>query len=85
MEHEGDSDTNHNWCTRCGDQRIAKETRRYGNKRTSRENPNYSIIKINQNSEKSLGDLRKLAVTQTHACVKNSQRSKTIKIYNQLL
>ena len=27
--------------------------------------PNYSIIKINQNTEKSPGDLRRLAVTQT--------------------
>ena len=29
------------------------------------DHPNDSTVKIDQNSEKSLGDLRKLAVTQT--------------------
>ena len=33
--------------------------------------PNFSISKIDQNTEKSLGDLRKFAVTQTP--VKNHQ------------
>ena len=32
---------------------------------TSGEHPNYSIVEIGQNTEKSPGDLRKLAVTQT--------------------
>ena len=36
-----------------------------GNKRMCGEHPNYSIIGIGQNTEKSPGDLRKLAVTQT--------------------
>ena len=27
--------------------------------------PNYSIVKVEQNTEKSPGDLRRLAVTQT--------------------
>ena len=36
-----------------------------GNKRTSRDHPNYCIIKISQNIEKSSGNLRRLAVTQT--------------------
>ena len=54
MEHENDSDTNCNWCTR----------------------NNYSIIKIGQNAKKILGDLKRLAVTQTpvkESSVKNSQ------------
>ena len=45
--------------------------------------PNNNIYKINQNNEKSFGDLRKLAATQTpseepssNAYVKNSQRVK---------
>ena len=36
-----------------------------GNKRTSGDHPNHSIIKIGQNTEKSSGDLRRLAVIQT--------------------
>ena len=32
-------------------------------KRTCRDHPNSSIIKIDQNTEKSSGDLRRLAVT----------------------
>ncbi len=55
MEYEGNSDTNCN-----NPQRVSKGT---GNKRTSGDRPDYSIIKINQNTEKSPGDLRRLAVT----------------------
>ena len=36
-----------------------------GNKKTIRDHPNYSVIKVRQNTEKSPGDLRRLAVTQT--------------------
>ena len=43
---------------------LIKETGRLRNKRT-REDPNYSIIKIGYNTEKSSGDLKRLAVTQT--------------------
>ena len=35
------------------------------NKRTSRDHPNYNIIKIDQNTGKSPGDLRSLAVSAT--------------------
>ena len=35
------------------------------NLETSGDNPNCSIVEIGQNTEKSPGDLRKLAVTQT--------------------
>ena len=37
----------------------------HGNKRTSGDHPNYYIIENGQNTEKSPGDLRRLAVTQT--------------------
>ena len=40
-------------------------TGRLGNKRTNGDHPNCSIIKIGQNTEKSPGDLRRLAVTQS--------------------
>ena len=42
-----------------------------GNKRTSESYPNFSIIKFGQNTEKSPGDLRRLAVSQTQ--VRNYQ------------
>ena len=50
---------------------IYKWTRKLGNQRTSRYYPEYRIIKIGQNTEKSPGDLRRLAVTQTR--VRNHQ------------
>ena len=42
-----------------------------GNRKTSGYHPNNCIIEISQNTEKSPGDLRRLAVTQTP--VKNHQ------------
>ena len=65
MEHEGDGDTNCNWCTWNNPQRIGKGTGRLGNNRTSGDHQDYSIIKIGQNTEKSPEDLRRLAVIQT--------------------
>ena len=42
-----------------------QKNRGLGNKRTRGDNPNYSLVEIGQNTEKSTGDLRRLAVTQT--------------------
>ena len=50
---------------------VTKGTGGLGNKRTSGNHPNYRIIKIGQNTEKSPGDLRRLVVTQT--LVRNHQ------------
>ena len=74
MEHESDGDINCKWRARYSHQRIGTETRGLGNKRTSGDQPNYSIVDIGQNIKMSPGDLR-LAVTQTPAntCVKNSK------------
>ena len=36
----------------------------FGNKRTSGDHPNYSIVEFGQNTEKSPGNLRRLVVTQ---------------------
>ena len=65
MEHESDGNTNCNRCTWYSHQRINKGTGGLGNKRTSGDHPNYSIVEIGQNTEKSPGDLRILDVTQT--------------------
>ena len=51
--------------------RLSKGAGRDGNRRTSRDHPSYNIVKIGQNTEKSSGDLEKLAVTQTS--MKNHQ------------
>ena len=63
MKQEGDCDTSCNWCTWNNPQRLNKGAGRSGNQRTSQDHPKYSIFKISQNMEKSLGDLRRLAVT----------------------
>ena len=65
VEHESDVYTNYNWCSCYSHRRIVKGTEGHGNKRTSEDHPNYSIIKIVQNTEKSPGDLWRFAVTQT--------------------
>ena len=65
-EHESDADTNCNWCARYSHQSIGKGTGRLGNKRRSSR-----LIKIGQNTVKSLRDLMKFAVTQ--APVENHQ------------
>ena len=70
MKHEGDSDTN---CNVYSHKRISTGTRRLRNQRTSRDHPNYSIVEVSQNTEKSPGDLRRLAVVQTS--VKDYQRT----------
>ena len=66
MEQEGDDDTSSNWCTWNDLQRIGKGGGRVGNKRSSKDHPEYSI-KIGQTTKKSPEDLWRLAVTQTPA------------------
>ena len=57
--------TNRYWCFWYSNQRIIKGTEELGLRSTSGDHPNYNIIENGQNTEKSPGDLRKLAVTQT--------------------
>ena len=55
---------------------IVKATRRLGDNRKSEDHLKYSVIKINLNTKKSSGDLRRLAVTKTPVVGwKNSQRN----------
>ena len=67
-KHEGDNYTNNDWCSH---PKIIKKTGRLGGWRMSGDHPNYSIIENGHNTEKSPGDLKRLAVTQTP--VKNHQ------------
>ena len=43
---------------------LKKGTRRIGNQRKKRDHSNYCIVKNSQRTEKSPGNLRKLAVSQ---------------------
>ena len=65
MKHESVGDTNCYRRARYSHQRIDIGAGRLGNKRRNRNHPHYNIIKITQDTEKSPGDLRRLAVTQT--------------------
>ena len=64
MEHEGNTDIKCNWCVWNDPQRLGKRVGKIGNRRTSRDHPNYSILKIGQNTDKSPGDLRGTDATQ---------------------
>ena len=65
MKQKSDGDTNCNWRVRYSHQRISTMTGGLGNKRTSGDHPNYSIVKIGQDTEKSSELLRRHAITQT--------------------
>ena len=73
MEHAGDNYTNCNWCVWNSNSGITKGTRGLGGGRTSGDHPNDSIVENCQNTKKSPGDLRRLAVSQTS--VKNHRLS----------
>ena len=60
--YEGGNYTNRDWCFWYSHQRIIKGTGRLGN---WRKNGDHYIIENGQNNEKSPGDLRRLAISQT--------------------
>ena len=64
MKHEGDGDTNCRCCTCNIPKRLRKKTRGMENRKRNRDRPDYSIIENGQNTEKSHGDLSRLAITQ---------------------
>ena len=65
MEYEGDGDDSCYCFARYDTNRLGKGAERVGNRKTSREHPNYSIVEIGQNTEKSSAGLVGLIVTQT--------------------
>ena len=77
-EQEGVGYTHSNWRAPYSHQRIDMQARGFGNKSTSRDHPNSSLVESGQNSEKSPGDLRRLAETQ--APVKSLQLKSRSKI-----
>ena len=65
VKHEGLTDTSRSWCARNSLQEFGKWTGGTGNQSENRNHPNYSIADISLNTEKSPGDMWRLAVTQT--------------------
>ena len=65
VKHESDGDTNCNRLSCYSHERIGKMTRGIGNKKASVDHPDYSVVEIGQNTEKSTADLMRLVVTQT--------------------
>ena len=65
VEHESDDCTYCDWCVWHNNKRIIKNSGGHEILRTGRDYPNDSIIENGQNTEKSPGDFRRLAVTQT--------------------
>ena len=63
MEHEGDGDTNCNRSPLYIHQKIDTGTGERGNKKTSGYHPINRIAEIGQNTERSPGYFRRLAVT----------------------
>ena len=60
MEYQGDDNTNCDGFARFSLQKISTRIRRLGNKKTIGDYLDYSIIKISQNTEKSLENLLSL-------------------------
>ena len=60
MEHEGDGDTNCNLWAQNYSEKFDKKVWSVGKWRMSRDQTNYNITEISQNSEKSPGDLLSL-------------------------
>ena len=69
MQHDGDGDTNCYWYAlntiMPTKKKLGKEAEKLRNQKTSGDHADYNLIKIGQNTEKSPGNLRRLAVTQT--------------------
>ena len=56
MEHESDDYTNCNWGSWYSHQRIGTRTGGFENNGKGGDSPNYSIVDISQNTDKSPGD-----------------------------
>ena len=69
-----------NWCSWYSHRRINKGTGWLGHKTTRGDHPNFCIIEIGQNTEKSPEDLRRLAVTQTD-CKSSDGEAPALDIY----
>ena len=65
MELEGDDDINWNWLAQYDPQKLGKGVETNWKSEIDWNHPNNSSTKIGQNTEKSSGNLGRLAITQT--------------------
>ena len=65
IEHEVDDGNIYYWYMWNNPQRINNGTKRLRNQKTSGDLPIYSIVEIGQNTEKSPGNKKRHAITQT--------------------
>ena len=65
IENEDNGDTNCNWSFWNSPQRLVSVLEELKIKKTSRDYLNYNNVEVGQNTEMSLGDLRRFAITQT--------------------
>ena len=61
---QGDGSTICNLCSWNDPQRLGKRAGGVRSRRTSGDHPTYNIVEVGQNTEKSPGDLRRVAVAQ---------------------
>ena len=83
IDHENDDVTNFYLSAWNEPQKFGKGIQRIVNQKTNQDHPDYNIVEIGQNSEKTPGNLRRLTVTPSS--VKNHQQTllwKTRKEYN---
>ena len=85
MEHESDSDTNYNWCALNYNQKFGKGTGGFRNQRTSVDNPDFGIIKIGQNTEKSPGNLTTNRKKQQKRGNKNGKKNNCMDSWSEKL
>ena len=76
MEHESDNCTDCNLCSWYSHQRVDTRIGGLGSKGMGGDCQNYSIIEICQNTEKSPGDLRRLAHSNFSERPENKNRQK---------
>ena len=77
-EHPGEVDINCSWCTGNSLKKIGNGIGTVGNCRKNRDHSDQNILEIGQNTEKSPGDQRRIAVTQTS--VKDHQLTKSLEM-----
>ena len=65
VEHKSNGYTNCRWCSWFSHQRVGARIGGLGNKRTNGGHLDHIIIEIGQNTEKSLGNLRRIVDHQT--------------------
>ena len=85
MENKCYGDTSCNWYTWNGAKGLGRKTGGTGIQRKNGNHRDYSIVKIDQNTQKSPGDPRNLAITNVDLNINNDiKKSKNILLAHDL-